>query len=159
MNLPEKIAKLSDLEAERCLNALLKQIAEERPVLQEVFTSPVLVTETIKSVGDQTGTGAVSEDAIKDRPGAIRAILEEAANNPILAPRLEAWLSDGRRLLIEPITTTLILAGVVLVLSTHVKIEYEKKDGKKHLKIKVEKKASSESIIKKVLSFAHLGGK
>ena len=159
MELHEEIAKLNDFEAERCLNVLVKQIAEADPELREILISPTLAAEAIQSVGAQTGAGSLSEAAIKDRPGAIRAILQEAAKDPTLAARLEAWLSGPRALLLGPITTTLILAGVVVALSTHVKIEYENKGGKKHFKIKVEKKASSSSIIKKVLSFAGLGGK
>jgi len=89
----------------------------------------------------------------------MRAILQEAANDPALAPRIEAWLTGSRKLLFEPITTTLILAGIVVVLSTSVKIEYENKDGKKHLKVSVDKKATPASLIKKVLSFAKPGGK
>jgi hypothetical protein len=59
--------------------------------------------------------------------------------------------------LIDPITTTLILAGVVAALSTHIKIQYENKGGKKHLKITVEKKPTAKSIIAKVLGFAKPG--
>ena len=159
MELHQEIAKLSDTEAERCLNVLVKQIADADPDLQDILSSPTLTAEAVQSVGAQTGAGSLSEAAVKDRSGAIRAILQEAADDPALAPRLEAWLSGPRALLLEPITTTLILAGVVVALSTHVKIEYENKGGKKHFKIKVEKKASSKSIIQKVLSFAGLGGK
>jgi hypothetical protein len=158
MELHEEIAKLSDIEVERCLNVLVKQMADANPDLQDILISPTLAAEAIESVGAQTGAGSLSEAAVQDRPGAMRAILQEVANDPALAPRLEAWLSGPRALLFDPITTTLILAGVVVALSTHVKIEYENKGGKKHFKIKVEKKASSKSIIKKVLSFAGLGG-
>jgi hypothetical protein len=159
MTLHEQITKLNDIEAERCLNMLVKQVAEANPDLQSVLSSPTLAAEAVQRVGAQTGAESLSEAAIKNRPGAIRAILQEASNDPVLAPRLEAWLSGPRKLLFEPITTTLILAGVVVLLSTHVKIEYEQKDGKKHIKVAVEKKGSSQSIIQKVLSFARVGGK
>jgi hypothetical protein len=155
MPLRDRIATLSNLDAELCLKGIVKQMADANPELGEILSSPTLAAKVVESVGTQTGAGMLKESAVTDRDGAIRAILLQMANDPVFAPRLDAWLSGSRPLLLEPITTTLILAGVVIALSTHVKIDYENKDRKKNLKIKVEKKPSSKSIIQKILSFAH----
>jgi hypothetical protein len=57
--------------------------------------------------------------------------------------------SPTRSLHLEPVTTALVLAGIIFLLSTRINIEYENQDGKKTLKVKVEKPKTSEKLLEK----------
>ncbi len=94
-----------------------------------------------------------TEIAPERRPKAIRAVLLEMAGDPSLRLRLEAAIEGYRPKLIEPVTTSLALAGIVMLLSTHVKVDYENKNGKKSLAVHVEKKPTATSILSKFFGF------
>jgi hypothetical protein len=80
-----------------------------------------------------------------------RVILTGIAQDLALSPRLEAWFQTARPKLLEPVTTAPVLAGIVLVLSTDIKIVYEKRGGKKHLKVTIAKQPTSEKLLGKII--------
>jgi len=155
MPLYQRLALLTDAEAELCLNGILKGLAAMNQKYAELLASPedmAIVIQTAAShIGQQvTNIGEVTP---QERPKAIRIILAEVAEDPVLSPRLEAWLNTVRPKLLEPVTSALILAGITFLLSTHIDIEYENQNGKKKLKVKVEKKPTAEKILRKFFSF------
>ncbi len=155
MELYPRLALLTDAEAEWCLNGILKGLTATQPVYAELLASPQEMTMVVEAVASDIGKPLpnIGEVSSQERPKAIRVILTEIAEDPELSPRLEAWLKNARPKLLEPVTTTLVLAGVVFLLSTHIDIEYEDQDGKRKLKIKVEKPTSSEKLLEKFFDF------
>jgi hypothetical protein len=153
-NLYKELALLTDDEAELCLNGLLKGLTIRTPEYDALLKSPEEMKEVIKAafVEDGTGIEQISDVSPQDRPRAVRMLLVEIAENDELGPKLRALLEGGRPTLLDPITTSLVLAGIVLVLSTNVEIGYEKKNGKKHFKIRVKKNATQPELLKKFFS-------
>ncbi len=150
MEVYQELALLTDAEAEMCLNGLLKGLTVTEPEYAALIARPQEMENVVAQVAEQVGTSVPAAPfPPAERSKAVRAILVQVAQDPELGKRLEAWLQTARPKLIEPVTTALVLAGIILVLSTHVKVEYEDKDGKKHVKVTVEKKPTSNKILDK----------
>ncbi len=157
MNLYQKLALLTDAEVELCLNGLLKGLTVSEARFEQLLASPKDMSTVIRSVASEMGESLrqVREIAPAERPGAIRLILVEIAENPALSPRLEAWFRTARPKLLEPVTSAVVLAGIILALSTHVEFDYEASNGKKRLKVKVEKRPTALKILEKFWQFFH----
>lgn len=155
MDLYERLAQLTDAEAELCLNGVLKGLAEMQPKYADLLASPQEMASIIRTVASdsQQALPSVGEPTPQDRPKAIRVILTEIAEDPTLNPRLEAWLDTARPKLFEPVTSALVLAGIIFLLSTHVTIEYDNQAGKKKFKVKIEKKPTDIKILQKFFDF------
>ncbi|MGB8644419.1 MAG: hypothetical protein WCF84_04230 [Anaerolineae bacterium] len=150
MELYPQLALLTDAEAEMCLNGLLKGLTVVEPEYAALVARPEEMESLLAQVAEQAGRPALTVPVSPHPdPKAVRTILVQAAQDPELSPKLEAWLQTARPKLIEPVTTALVLAGIVLLLSTHVKVEYEDKGGKKHLKVMLEKKPTANKILDK----------
>ncbi len=156
VNLYHKLALLTDNEAKICLNGVLKGLIALQPQYEALFASENQMQTVIEQITSEVGRSSSSAiDIIKDQDEskAIRLILTEIAENPEMNPRLEAWFSTARPKLLEPVTSALVIAGLILILSTGITIEYENQGGKKNLKVKVEKKATSSKILEKFFDF------
>jgi len=152
MNLIEKIQGLTEDEAENCLNCLLKNYAEQSKEFREIVGSPD-DPSTLKPLVSQVVGEAYSErlnSTSPNDPEAVQALLMAMAQDPELSERLEGCI-EQRKKLIEPITTALVMAGLILVLKSRIKFKYEIKDGKKHFMISYDKQPSDEKTIRKVL--------
>ncbi len=149
--LHRKLALLTDNEAEQCLNNLVNGLTIRSPEYLSLLQSPEKMAEVITSdpAGDLNTAIQIDEPAPQKRPAAIRLILSEIAGNEELSPRLEAVIDNRRNTLLEPVTTALVLAGIVLVLSTSVEVEYENEDGKRNLKVKVVKPTIKQNLLEK----------
>jgi hypothetical protein len=79
----------------------------------------------------------------------MRSVLTEMAQYPELAGRISAWLNNAEPKLIEPVTTALVLAGIVAVLQTDIQFGIQTKAGKKHFTFKLKKKPTSYKILKR----------
>jgi len=136
----------------------MKGYAAARPEFEALAPQPAQLREALKSVADAVGRSApaVGEPSPAERPRAVRLILVEMASEPELRPRIEAWVGGSRATLLEPVTSALVLAGIVLVLSTSVDFKYEIKDGKKHLRIEIKRKPTTENLLGKF--FGLFGG-
>ncbi|MDZ8185280.1 MAG: hypothetical protein RMX96_10555 [Nostoc sp. ChiSLP02] len=155
MNLYHKLALLTDDEARICLNGVLKGLLALQPQYEALFASENQMQAAIEQVISELGQAPSSAiDTIKKQntSKAIRLILIEIAENPEISPRLEAWFSSARPKLLEPVTTALVLAGIILILSTDITIEYKNQDGKKNFRVKVEKKATPSKFLEKFFS-------
>jgi len=158
MDIYRELAALSDEDAELCLNGVLKGFIIARPQYADIVSAPpgdlaAAVRELASDLGESIER--LGEPAPIDRPRAVRLILIAIAEDSDLQPRLLAWFSSARPTLLEPVTSALILAGIVMVLSTDIKVHYEMTNGKRHLQISVEKKATPNEIIQKIFGFFH----
>jgi len=139
------LASLTDGDAERTLNIVLKGVTIRQP-------------ELAGALGDAEGLSAIfADDRLSKLSGeqnarAIRAVLVQMLDSADLAPRVVAAMKSGRNSLIEPITTALVLAGIVLLLQTEGSVEVASEGGKTSFKVKVEKKATSDTILGKFFS-------
>jgi hypothetical protein len=151
MNTIEQLALLSDQEAESCLNGVLKGLSVTDPTFERLLRSPTDVQDAVRLISVDLGTeiSQTDEPSTDRKPKVIRTVLVQIAKNPTLCPRLDNWLKTARPKLLEPVTTSLVLAGIVFVLSTDVKVDYADVAGKKKLKVKVEKKATASKLLEK----------
>ncbi len=69
-----------------------------------------------------------------------------------LATRVEAAFKEDRKVLVEPVTTALVLAGIVILLQTRGELKVKQKDGHVDVELHVEKKSTADSIVKKFFS-------
>jgi hypothetical protein len=155
MTLNEQLAILTDAEAELCLHGLLKGLTVLDAKYQRLLGTPNDIAAVIEQAAAQNGISISKAIELTpgQRPKAVRMLLADIAADPQLSPRLEAWFKTSRPTLLEPVTSSLVLAGIVLVLSTHIKIEYEGAGSKKKLKIKVEKKPTAGKLLAKFAGF------
>jgi hypothetical protein len=153
MDLKFELASLSDTEATQCLNRVLSGVKESR--LDIPITSSDDLATILRSVAAAVGVKQVMPkvDAnLQESARAVRIILLELLGDPELEARLEAALAADRRVLVDPITSALVMAGIVLVLSTRFNIKYKRgKVGRSEFEVSVTKKPSSEILIKKFL--------
>jgi len=148
MNLEKRVAALSDQEAEEVLNRVLVGLDLTQPDFHAILTDKshsleVVITKIAEAADSPSHT--ISEQAISDRGDVVRAVLAEMSRGDRLRPNVEAALATNRPILFDPVTASLVLAGIVAVLSTEVKISY--KDGK--LEVAIHKKATTEKLLGK----------
>jgi len=146
MNRTEKINSLTPVETENCLNCLLKSFAEEDELFRDVVASED--SSTLRSIAlEIVGEGysqRLSRVSARD-PHVIQTLLMTMADDPNMSERLDGCL-EQRRKLIEPITTALVMAGLVLLLKSRISLKYEIKDGKKHFIFSFDKQPSREKF-------------
>lgn len=150
-----KIVLLTDDEVELCVNGLLKGLTIENRDYAILFQSPEKMKEVIAEAAAETG---ISVSDVKDigpgqTPTAVRHILMELVDDENFGPKVEAWIDGQRPSLLEHVTSALVLAGIIMVLSTDIDMGYQNKDGKKDLWVKFKKKPASEGLLKKFLGF------
>jgi hypothetical protein len=154
MELNLELALLSDAEAKNCLNGVLKGISAADPTFERLIASPKDMAYVFREIALQaTGSDKVDRIRIKDDPKLVRSILVEIAQDPNFRPRLSAWLKTERPRLLEPVTSALVLAGIIMVLSAEVDLDVGQKDGKKYFRISVKKKATAARLLAKFFPF------
>jgi hypothetical protein len=151
MNLKDQIRDLDDKAAPKCL-AIVKKGLEEDPEYGPAIVSPDEAGRVLAQMGAKADELSKLPDA---DPELAREILLMMADDDQLRPRVESAVGEQRSTLFEPVTTALIMTGIVIALSTHITISYEDRDGKKYVSVVVEKKTSDKGIIKKILSVLH----
>lgn len=148
-----EIALLDDAQAELCLNGILKGLSDADPNTKQLIQLPHEMTAVLSSCAAefQLRTKVIGEPTPRNRPGAVRLILVELASAPDSVQRVNGWFKASRPVLLEPVTSALVLAGIIAVLSTRFKASY--KGGK--LELELEKKAATEQLLKKLFTFFH----
>lgn len=145
----EKIKKLNETELERCLNVVLSGIAANNADMEDVIISEDATKKVIKQIAEQSGVDSpvLEEDNLKDRSEAIREVLIAMTEDDELKERVASALDVPQQLI--AITTALVLAGIVVALSTSVEVKYKKKDGKAEIEVNIIKPSTSDSILGK----------
>ena len=149
-----EVASLTDVEAKQCLSRVLSGIRETHPEVP--ITSPDDLGSILKSAADAINAGRFTpktDENLSDSAKGVRLVLLEFLQNPELKARVEGALATDRRVLVDPITAALVMAGIVVVLQTNFKMAFKRDKLKKsEFQVSLEKKPSSEGIIKKIFS-------
>ncbi|MET0622495.1 MAG: hypothetical protein ABW250_05915 [Pyrinomonadaceae bacterium] len=149
-----ELALLTDEEAKLCLNGLLKGLTIRNEDYERLLKSSDEMVELIKA--DAQAQAAVAERLLGVEPRqevtVVRAILVELAADKELGPKLKDLLEGARPTLLDPITISLVLGGIVLVLSTNAEIKYENENGKRKFKFHLKRKGSTEKLLGKFFS-------
>jgi hypothetical protein len=158
VDLKDRLARLSAEDAEKYLNVVLKGLAEEKPSVGSLVSS-ASEADLVAALRGLAGESGVAFPDLEEpradparRAQAVRFVLEQMAADPDLAPRVEAALnSDRARLAVPLIATALVLAAIVIALSVEVEVEVTRKGSQKETRIRVKKKASTDTILGKFL--------
>jgi hypothetical protein len=154
MELYRELALLTDAQAERCLNNIVAAYSAQKG-LKKVVAEKDAMQEAVSSAAAQMNvplTGGVEIPAER-KPEAIRVILVEMASIDELSQHITSWLETDRKTLLEPATTALILAGLVLILSTEVEIKYKQENGKRSMEVHIKKPSAPKKILEKIAGF------
>jgi hypothetical protein len=144
-----KIALLTDAEVKSCLNGILKGLAVSRQNLEALFASTNGMVDLLRQVGAEVDLADPGWEKIAAHDDAklLRMVLVEMSERPELAPRVSAWLESSRPKLLEPVTTALVLAGIIALLQTEVEIARGEKNGKKYFTWKLHKKPTTAKLL------------
>ncbi|MGZ5483202.1 MAG: hypothetical protein ACXWID_14595 [Pyrinomonadaceae bacterium] len=145
-----KLAILTDEDAEKCLNGLLHGLTLEKPEYARLLGSTEDIKKVVKAAADdKIQAERVEAITSEERSKAIRILLVELADHETFEIEMEAWIDGARETMLVPIAVPLVLAGIVLVLSIDIEIEYKNEDGKKKFGFKLKKSRTSEKILGK----------
>lgn len=150
MNALFELASLTDMEAAQCLNRILSGIKSKRKDIP--VTSPNELSNILSAVAAKTGRALTPkiDEKLSNREKAVRVVLIEFLDEPDLKKLLERALASNRRVLVEPITTALVMAGIILVLKTRTHFKFKRdKNGKWEAEGSIDAKPSSEGLLKK----------
>lgn len=150
ISLQKKLESLTDEEAANCLNVLLHGLTIENQDFARLLETREDLQTVIQAAADnQTQSTMVENLSAAEQAKAVRLLLLELSDRELFGSEMEAWIDGGRQTLLVPLAVPLVLAGIVLVLSTDIKIEYKNEDGKKKFVFKLQKSATSEKILSK----------
>jgi hypothetical protein len=149
----EELALLTDAEAHNVLNRLIEGYAARNPIIP-VADEDALAAILIK-IGEAAGETVTprKDNELPDAAAAERSLLVELARNPTLRGYVVGAVESSRKVLIEPITTALVVAGIIFVLETQFDVKVSRKAGKTEYEVHVGKKPTDKSIIKKFFNF------
>ncbi len=152
MSLQDDVKALSDDDALACLNGVLKGLAAQSPELEGLFAQPAEMDRAIREIPQAAGQPSLLGLKVdpQQRAEAARQVLAVMADGD-LAPRVRAYLDGARPKMLEPVSTALIVAGVVALLSTQFEGEVKQEDGQTSWHFKFKKDPTSESILKQIL--------
>lgn len=156
MEIYQELAKLTDPQAERCLNSVVAGYsAQKGHVFKKLVAQKEEMAEAVRSTAAQVNVplARVGEVPAEQKPEAIRVVLVEMAAIPELSQEIASWIESDRKTLLEPVTSALVLAGIVLILSLEVDITYKEVDGKRTIDVHVKKPSVPPKILEKIASF------
>jgi hypothetical protein len=145
-----ELAKLTDAEAGRCLGYVVVRLASEGA--REYATEEAAANEALGIAAAQlsVATDALPSIAEKRKYEAIRLILVEMVSLPDSKAHIRSWLGSDRGNTRGPISSALILAGIVLVLSFEGEFRCKKQNGKWTCEGWVRKSAAPRKILEKI---------
>jgi hypothetical protein len=157
MTLSREIALLTDPEVKDCLNGVLKGLAVSQENLEALYASPQDMLDLLRQMGSEVSLADPGWEKLATRDDAklLRTVFVEIAEQPALAPRVSAWLKSTRPKLLEPVTTALVLAGIVALLQTDVEVAAGVKRGKKHFTLKLHKKPTTAKLLRLFVGLIH----
>jgi hypothetical protein len=152
MNVVEELNSLTPAQAEYCLNIVLKGLAESSLKYQELVAAdaslPNALDRVIQECKLQPVPVAEPPANTAQRTAAIKEVLLGLARDERFAEQVEAAVPLARRPgLPAALLTSLVVAGIILLLSTDIDFEHEVKNGKRETKIHIHKKPSASGIL------------
>jgi hypothetical protein len=147
LTLEDQIHQLSDAEVENCLNRVLVGLDLTDSAFHSVLTNDEIMQEVIIATAEQAKISIpkLSTVSFSDEAGAIRLVLLEMVKSEDLRKNIEGALRSNRAVLFDPITASLVLAGIVALLSTDVTIKYENQK----LSVKIRKEKTPKEVLNK----------
>lgn len=150
----DDIQRLSSEDAVRCLDRLVRGLsAVDSDVRALVRADSTTLT---KAVAEATGAprnvlAVLSSDDGEQRGEAARLLLLHMAADPRLEGRVAAALAADRAVLLEPVSTALLLSAIIIALSTHVRVKVENGPHGRKTEVLIEKKPTAAALIAKVM--------
>ena len=144
-----EIGLLTDEQAQACLVTILGEREKADEGFRELLKSPEVLDKYLIDGGESV-VGQLRADMLNRKlptSSYVRTILVNMAEESELANALDDWLANKRATLCDPITYTLVAAGLFLVLGSHIKVKYI--DGK--LSVEYDKKPTTAEDIKRIL--------
>jgi hypothetical protein len=144
-----RLSALAASDLERLLQIVVKEHVERTPEAVAYFAPDVLAAGLAQAAADAGVTaGAIAEPV--DKAEALREIALELAEDPRCAALLGNALAADRPTRVDPITASIVLAGIVLVLQTRFDVRYDRDGGKKKLHIEIRKAPTTEKLLAKL---------
>jgi hypothetical protein len=132
MQLYRQLALLTDAEAKRCLDWIVRVYGAQNSDLRKLLGTEQALAACVIQAAQLANLGSkvprVEETSVKNQSAAIREILVQIAATEQRRADLIAWFKEHRNTLFDPITAALVLAGIVFVLQLDIKVEVN--DGK-----------------------------
>jgi hypothetical protein len=144
-----RLSALDASDLERLLHIVVKAHVERTPDAAAYFAPEVLAAGLEQAAADAGVAGGAIVEPV-DKAEALRAIALELAEDPRYAALLGAALAADRPTRIDPITASIVLAGIVLVLQTRFEVRYDRASGKKKLRIAISKAPTTEKLLAKL---------
>jgi hypothetical protein len=149
VELRERLSALGSSELERLMQVVVKEYVERNPDAAAYF-SPEILTAGLGQAAADAGLAAVPVVEPDDKTEVLRAIALELAEEPRYATLLGNALAVDRPTRVDPVTASIVLAGIVLVLQTRFEVSYDHHNGKRKLHIAISKAPTSENLIAKL---------
>jgi hypothetical protein len=143
----ERFERLSNKEVDQCLQVVLKGFIARHSEYGRIVSAPEEAVAAMDAVVQQLGISKPSSKV--ETASTRRQVLALLAQDPATAPWVDAWIEGHRPTLLEPITTAIVLASLVMVLSANFAVDVETKNGKTSLKVHIDKKPTANAILKK----------
>ena len=147
------LASLTDDEAEKCLAGVVEGVSIQEPGFRELIAAPASLSSVLEDLHATGQSISLSEHTLANKPKAIRAVLLELTDQADTRLRIERFVVEYRKQLVEPVTTAIVTSGIVMLLSTRFGFEYERSGGKTRLKLSAEKKPTADAIVSKFLKY------
>jgi hypothetical protein len=127
-----RLALMTDAQARACLGEFVEGDARAKGRYHlELINSQTALRKVLNQARAIDPDLKVQLLKINDSLEAVRALFVAMAGDRSLRPRLGVWIAkggtpSGRAVLAEPITTALVLAGVVFALSPDIDVKIER---------------------------------
>jgi hypothetical protein len=148
MEILAELASLTDTEATQCLNRVLSGLKAKDI---DMTVNPDDLNGILNAVAVKAGRPLTPkiDQKLPNREKAVRVVLLGFLGDPKLSKLVKGALTSSREVLLDPITTALVMAGIVVVLKTQIKIAISNKRGKWQVDGRFVTNPSSEGLIKK----------
>jgi hypothetical protein len=147
----EEVALLTDDQAHKVLNRVIAGYLARNPEIP--VGDPSALADILVKIGADAGESIAgqADDALRDQMAANRQVLVLLVRNAQGREFVQGAIKHSREVLVEPITTALVMAGVIFLLQIEFDVKVTRKDGKASLDIRVGKKPTDKSLIGKIL--------
>jgi hypothetical protein len=143
---------LTDDEARNVLSRLVEGFAARNPDFP--IADDKALANIITTIGQTEGEAVLPrrDSELTDQRKAERKLLVLLSQIPEQREFVEGAIALSRKVLLEPITTALVMAGIILVLQTQFDVRIKQKNGKSEYEVHVGKKPTDKSLLTKFFS-------
>src|SRR5690348_6871867 len=126
----KKLALLTDPQSYHVLNRIIAGYAARNPDFP--VDDANALAQILSKIARETGepVSPRTDDELRDRAVAVRALLVQLAESPRQSLFVAGAIEYSREVLVEPITTALVVAGIILLLDTEFDVKVSRSAGK-----------------------------